>query len=94
VEGGGGGGIFPRDEPQPYLLFHSCVCRLGTSDFDAQMSGIKILKGDEIQRPVYKKPFCEKLSGCFHFGLFSSQKVHTGPTMRRKLLSLIRSNVI
>jgi hypothetical protein len=28
---------------------------VGTSDFDAQMSGIKILKGDEILKPVYKK---------------------------------------
>jgi hypothetical protein len=25
--------------------------------FDAQMSGIKIYKGDEILRPVYKKTF-------------------------------------
>ncbi len=27
----------------------------GTSDFDAQMCGIKILKGDEIPRAVYRK---------------------------------------
>jgi hypothetical protein len=45
----------------------SNTMQLGTSDFDAQMSGIKILKGDEILRPVYKKPF----SVCI-FGLFSS----------------------
>ncbi len=42
------------------------------SDFDAQMSDIKILKGNKILRPVNKKPFSEILSGCFHFGLFSS----------------------
>ncbi len=41
-------------------------------DFDAQMSGIKISKDDKILRPVYKKPFSEILSGCFHFWLFSS----------------------
>jgi hypothetical protein len=46
------------------------TCKAG--DFDAQMSGIKIKKGNEILRPVYKKPFSEILSGCFHFGLFSS----------------------
>jgi hypothetical protein len=51
-------------------------------DLDAQMSGIKILKGNEILRPVYKKPFSEILSGCFHFGLFSSYKVHNDPTKR------------
>ncbi len=28
---------------------------VGTSDFDAQMSGKKILYGEEILRPVYKK---------------------------------------
>jgi hypothetical protein len=32
---------------------------VGTSYFDAQMSGIKISKGDEILRPAYKKPFSE-----------------------------------
>ncbi len=57
-------------------------CRLGTHDFDAQMSGIKILKGDEILRPVYKKPFSEILCGCFHFGLFSSLKVNADPNLR------------
>ncbi len=51
------------------ITFTSTV---GTGDFDAQMSGIKIQKGNEILRPVYKKPFSEILSGCFHFGLFSS----------------------
>ncbi len=30
---------------------------LETSDFNAQMSGIKILKADEILRPVYKNRF-------------------------------------
>ena len=51
---------------------NECSCALGTSDFDAQMSGIKILKGEEILRHVYKKPFSEILSGCFNFRLFSS----------------------
>jgi hypothetical protein len=31
------------------------VCILGTSDFDTQMSGIKIWKGDENLRSVSKK---------------------------------------
>jgi hypothetical protein len=53
-------------------LVSECTGTLGTSDFEAQMSGIQILKGNEILRPVYKKPFSEILSGCFHFGLFSS----------------------
>jgi hypothetical protein len=30
---------------------------LGTSDFDAQLSGIKYWKGDENLRPVYKNGF-------------------------------------
>ena len=29
-------------------------CTLGTSDFDAQMCGIKFWNGDEKLRPVYK----------------------------------------
>jgi hypothetical protein len=46
------------------LLFE--VCGLGTSDFDAQMFGKKLWEGDE-NLTVF-----EILSGCFHFGLFSS----------------------
>jgi hypothetical protein len=38
---------------------------VGTSDFDAQMSGRKFFKDDAILRLVYKKPFSEILSGCF-----------------------------
>jgi hypothetical protein len=37
---------------------------IGTSDFDAQMTGIEIEKGNEFLRPVCKKPFPEILSGC------------------------------
>jgi hypothetical protein len=38
--------------------FHiEILCSLGTSDFDAQMSGIKFWKGDENLRPVNKKRF-------------------------------------
>jgi hypothetical protein len=44
---------------------------LETSDFDAQMSGIKFWKGDENLRPVNKKPFFKILSGRLPFGLFS-----------------------
>jgi hypothetical protein len=55
-----------------YVLGRRPHCRVGTSDFDAQMSGIKIKKGNEILRPVYKKPFSEILSDCIHFVLFSS----------------------
>jgi hypothetical protein len=36
-------------------IYASIYCLLGTSDFVAHMSGIKILKGDEILRPVYEK---------------------------------------
>jgi hypothetical protein len=57
------------------------VSSVGTSDFDAHMSGIKILKADDILRPVDKKT----INGCFHFGLFSSQKVHTEPTSIRSI---------
>ncbi len=45
---------------------------VGTSDFDAQMSGIKFWKDDENLRPVYKKPFDEILRGCLHLGLFKN----------------------
>jgi hypothetical protein len=31
------------------------VCLIGTSDFDAQMCGIKFWKGDENLRPVFRK---------------------------------------
>jgi hypothetical protein len=41
------------------------------SDFDAQVSGIKLWKGDDNQRPVNKNRFA-KFSGCWNFGLFSS----------------------
>jgi hypothetical protein len=54
------------------------------------MSGIKIYKGDEILRPVYKKPckkpFSEILSSCFYFALFSSSKVHNDPPGGRSTL--------
>ncbi len=33
-------------------------------------------------RPVNKNPFYGILSGCLHFGLFISLKVHNDPTMR------------
>ncbi len=40
------------------------VYTIGTSGFDAQMSGIKYWKGDENRRPIYKKkPFYKILSG-------------------------------
>jgi hypothetical protein len=45
---------------------------LGASDFAAQMSGIKLWKGDENLRPVHKKPFYEIICGCLHFRLFGS----------------------
>jgi hypothetical protein len=51
-------------------LFVGMHKQIGTSDFDAQMSGIKILRGHEILRPVYKKQFSEILSGCLHFWTF------------------------
>jgi hypothetical protein len=58
-----------------------------TSDFDVQMSAIKFWNGDENKRSVYKKSYNETLSGCLHFGLFNSQKVHSDLTF-----SLNRSN--
>jgi hypothetical protein len=45
---------------------------VGTNDFEAQISGMRFWKGDENLRPLYTKPFYEMLSGCLHFGLFSS----------------------
>ncbi len=69
-------------------IYKSIPWLLGTSDFDAQMSGIKFWKGNENLRPVYKQPFYEILSGCLHFGLFSSQKVHIDSSMRLKLFFL------
>jgi hypothetical protein len=51
------------------------MSRIGTTDFDAQMSGLKLWKGNENLRPVYEKPFYEILIGCMLFGLLSSQKV-------------------
>jgi hypothetical protein len=48
----------------------SLPCRVETSDFDAQMSGIKFWKGDENLRPVDKKLFYKIMSGCLHEGLF------------------------
>ena len=58
------------------------VYTIGTSDFDAQMSGIKFWKNYENLRPVNKNLFFGILSGCLHFGLFSSLKVHNDSTMR------------
>ncbi len=57
------------------------TCTIGTSDFDAQMSGIKIYKGDEILRPVYIQLFSEMLSSCLHIWTFYFIK-HIEPTMR------------
>jgi hypothetical protein len=49
-----------------------------SSDFDDQMSGINFWEGDENLRYDCKTtPFYEMLSGCLHFGIFCSQKVHT-----------------
>jgi hypothetical protein len=41
-------------------------CTVGTSDFNAQMSGIKLWKDNEYLRPVNKKTFFETLSSCFY----------------------------
>ncbi len=45
-------------------------CALGTSDFDAQMSGIKIQKGNEILRPVYKKTIFRNIEWLLLFWAF------------------------
>jgi hypothetical protein len=43
-------------DKQGYLALKATMMHTrGTSDFDAQMCGIKILKGDEIPRAVYRK---------------------------------------
>jgi hypothetical protein len=39
------------------MYYKMGVQALGTSEFDAQMSAIKIWMGDENLRPVHKKPF-------------------------------------
>jgi hypothetical protein len=43
------------------------VFRVGTSDFDAQMPGIKFWKGNENLRPVRQKPFYESIEWLFAF---------------------------
>jgi hypothetical protein len=55
---------------------------LGTSDFDAQMSGIKYSKGDENLRLVYKKPFYEILSGCLP--PYRSRKTKKGLAVQKR----------
>jgi hypothetical protein len=46
------------EEDVPRFLYYA----LGTSDFDAQMYGIKFWKGNENLRPVYKIPIYEIVS--------------------------------
>jgi hypothetical protein len=61
-------------------------CLLGTSDFDAQMSCQKNLKGDEIQRSVYKKKRFPKywvVASILNF-LVHKKYLHTDPNMRWK----------
>ncbi len=80
-----------------YEFYDWALGSLGTSDFDAQMSGPKILERDENIRPVYtyyKKLFFEILSGCFHFGLFSSGKVGRIAMGYRKLRHFIGTVLI
>jgi hypothetical protein len=45
-----------REKKDPGRVSESLFnyCSLGTSDFDGQMSGIKVWKGDEILSPVLK----------------------------------------
>jgi hypothetical protein len=61
--------FFFVSEYLPKLQFYHSV---GISDFDAQMSGTKLLKGDGNLRPAYKKTDYKIWSGCLHFGLFNS----------------------
>jgi hypothetical protein len=43
------------------------MCPAGTSDFDAQMSGIKFWKGDENLRHVYKKTVSRNIEHLLSF---------------------------
>jgi hypothetical protein len=61
--------------------FCSTRYTVGTSDFDAQMSGIKFWKGDDNLRPVFKKLFLELLNGCLHFDLFLESTYGTHYTL-------------
>jgi hypothetical protein len=45
-------------------------CATGISDFDAQMSGIKIWKGDENLGPVYKKTVFQHIERFLSFLTF------------------------
>jgi len=45
----------PDLDPQHCSIVFFLAFTLGTSDLDAQMSGIKFWKDDENPRPVYKK---------------------------------------
>jgi hypothetical protein len=51
-------------------VFLSVQCTVGTSDFDAQMSGIKISKGNEILRAVYKKTIFRNIEWLLPFWAF------------------------
>jgi hypothetical protein len=50
-----------------YLFDKDRYCRLGTIDFDAQMSGIKFWTSDENLRPVYKKPVLQNIEWLLAF---------------------------
>jgi hypothetical protein len=67
---------------------------LGTSDFDAQMSGINILKGDEILRPVYKKTVFRNTDWLLAFLDLLVHKEYTLTLRDENFFSLIRLNGI
>ncbi len=68
-------------------------CTWGTSDFDAQTSGIKIEKEDEILRPVYKNRFpkCWVVASILDF-LVHKSKHYTDLLWDENFFSLIRPN--
>jgi len=57
-----------------WMQYRITLCIVGTSDFEAQMSGVKFWKGDENQRPLYTKPFYKMFSGCLHLDFLVHRK--------------------
>ncbi len=73
--------IIKDDESLAFYLLYECFLSLGlemvgnglavgTSDFDAQMSGRKFWKGDENLRPVYKKTVFRSIERLLLFRTF------------------------
>ncbi len=61
-------GVMWTAKPRSFHI--EILCSLGTSDFDAQMSGIKFWKGDENLRLVNKKMVLSNIEWLLAFWAF------------------------